>query len=327
MSDIISGDHDSLNKKVNSLVASKNQSVNDGVSYETGFEELFQNVLAGVPQRSSLSANKSLEKTTPGSSQSITNTKKVQSTTKKPSTPNDPNAAFVANGGAVVVTIQTSYSDYNNKIYWSTDNFKTRHYIGIDNHVGGTRNIGIFPAGTRIEFGIDNGVGGFFKTGAAAKNSDGLVHALVTKSKGTSTIRFEDMQGGGDGNFSDAIIRVRNKPIPPVNKPETGVGGDWRNTKVGGVTNVEPFWPIINPVNPSTSIDSLVNWLTTSADLDAITKNPKKCSDLILYLMQLINNKQTSMELSYGDSIKQQSKSDNEVSSVDIHWLGALHKS
>ena len=135
---------------------------------------------------------------------------------KKPK-PSDPNAVFVADGQQVMVTVKKSDSDNVNKIYWSTDNFITRHYISTDNQPG-NYNIGTFTAGTSIAFGIDNGHGSFFRTGVAGFNPDGLAHAIVTKTKTVSSIGFEDKNGGGDFDYNDVILSV-------MNKSTTGTGG------------------------------------------------------------------------------------------------------
>ncbi|MES2822785.1 MAG: DUF4114 domain-containing protein [Pseudomonadota bacterium] len=137
----------------------------------------------------------------------------------KPATPQAAEAnQFVAGDGDVVIDIKNSDSGYNNKIYWSSDNFKTRNYLGIDNQTG-TYNIGKFAAGTKIDFGIDNGVGQFFKTGAAANNVDNLEHARFTKTTEGTVIGFEDLYGGGDKDFNDAIIAVKTLPNP-ITTPE-----------------------------------------------------------------------------------------------------------
>lgn len=120
----------------------------------------------------------------------------------------------IAGSGHVVVDIESSDSGYDNKIYYSTDNFKTKQYIGIDNKTGSV-DLGTFAAGTKIQFGIDNGQGNFFKTGTAAENTDRVEHAELTgTSDGGVRIGFEDLQGGGDRDFNDAIITVRN--VPPA---------------------------------------------------------------------------------------------------------------
>lgn len=133
---------------------------------------------------------------------------------------------FVASGEPVVVHIYNSDSGFNNKIYWSTDGFKTRHYINVDNRVG-DYTIGTFAEGTAIEFGIANGAGGFYRTGSAASNMDGIAHARVSKSGNLTTIGFEDLHGGGDGDFNDAVISVRNAPVKAKSNSGGGGGGSF----------------------------------------------------------------------------------------------------
>jgi hypothetical protein len=121
-------------------------------------------------------------------------------------------AAFVAGQGDVVVDIEASESGYDNAIYYSTDGFRTRHRIGIDNQTQSV-NLGSFAPGTKIEFGIENGEGEFFKTGAGALNGDGLRHARIERHADGTRISFEDLHGGGDRDFNDAIIDVRSTPV------------------------------------------------------------------------------------------------------------------
>lgn len=121
---------------------------------------------------------------------------------------------FVSRGGLVTVDIAASDSGYENKIYWSSDNFATRHLLGVDNHQASIA-LGEFAEGTRIEFGIVNGVNQFFRTGGASSNADGLSHTRSTSSSQGVQIGFEDLHGGGDLDFNDAILLIR----------ESGVGG------------------------------------------------------------------------------------------------------
>jgi hypothetical protein len=143
----------------------------------------------------------------------------------KPALAEDPGQngppAFVADGGPVVVDIKGSDSGYDNKIYWSADNWQTRNYLGVDNQTA-TIDLGSFKPGTKIEFGIDNGNGDFFRTGGAAANSDQFQHARVAAADGGgSTIGFEDLRGGGDRDFNDAIIEVRTRPaVSAPQKPD-----------------------------------------------------------------------------------------------------------
>ena len=124
----------------------------------------------------------------------------------------------VAGTGRVVLDIEASDSGYANKIYYSTDNFKTRQYVGIDNQTG-TVDLGTFKPGTTIQFGIDNGQGDFFTTGGKSANADQVDHTQVSKlADGGVRVGFEDLRGGGDRDFNDAIIKVRSVPAaaPPV---------------------------------------------------------------------------------------------------------------
>lgn len=133
---------------------------------------------------------------------------------------------FVAGTGHVVVDVMASDSGYDNKLYWSSDNWKTKNYIGIDNQTQ-TVDLGSFAPGTSIEFGIDNGQGQFFKTGAASSNPDHIEHATVDRSTDSTAIGFEDLYGGGDRDFNDAILRVRSltgavSAPPAIPTPSTG---------------------------------------------------------------------------------------------------------
>ena len=117
--------------------------------------------------------------------------------------------SIVAGKGAITVDVLASDSGYENKIYYSTDNFKTKHFIGTDNHLASV-DIGKFAEGTKIDFGIDNGVGGFYRTGGAAANPDNFDHTQVVKTANAVNVSFEDFKNGGDRDFNDALIRVRS---------------------------------------------------------------------------------------------------------------------
>ena len=112
---------------------------------------------------------------------------------------------YATGEGSVKVDIMASDSGYENKIFWSADNWKTRNYLGVDNKTG-SFDLGNFAKGTKIEFGIDNGQGDFFKTGGG--NTDGFEHTRVSSDASGMTVGFEDLRGGGDQDFNDAIIRV-----------------------------------------------------------------------------------------------------------------------
>jgi hypothetical protein len=119
----------------------------------------------------------------------------------------------VAGKGRVVIDIEAPDSGYSKIIYYSTDNFKTRQYVGIDNETG-TVDVGSFKPGTTIQFGIDNGQGDLFRTRGKAANSDKVDHTKVSKlADGGVRVGFEDLRGGGDRDFNDAIIKVRSVPV------------------------------------------------------------------------------------------------------------------
>lgn len=242
-----------------------------------------------------------------------------------------PNAAFVATGGQVVVSVKTSYSDNVNRIYWSTDNFKTRHFISTDNHVG-NYNIGVFPAGTQIEFGIDNGFGGFFRTGAAAYNSDGIAHAIVSKSKTTSSIGFEDTKGGGDYDFNDVLLSVANKP-----QAQSPTGGGSTGGGHPVVLN-----PRTKPVDTDDSVglsDKLSDWLKQLGlqgdnlnTILALLMQPKHVStnDLLKKIQDLLGADKESFIsildlLKANKSVQTITSSTSTTSSVDINFFKAIY--
>jgi hypothetical protein len=140
-----------------------------------------------------------------------------KTSTEEPIAPKNALTNFVADGGQIIVDIKNSDSGYDNKIYWSSDNFKTKNYLGIDNQTG-TYNLGTFDKGTKIDFAIDNGNGGFYRTGTAADNPDNFVHAQVTTNSSGTQIGFEDLNGGGDNDFNDAIIQISSLAIPKETK-------------------------------------------------------------------------------------------------------------
>lgn len=120
-----------------------------------------------------------------------------------------PGSAFAARGGTVQVEILASDSGYDNQIVVSFDGFKTYTPIGIDNQIDGEPARFEVTAGTPLDFGIINGEGTLLRAGAPWLNPDGLAHARTqAQDDGSLTIGFEDLSGGGDLDFNDAIIRV-----------------------------------------------------------------------------------------------------------------------
>lgn len=199
----------SASSKSLTTIPDNNSNTSNG-AYDTLFAQILASNVSN-PQQSVVNKPKNASISAPNTHQDSNTTIKTK---KSPAN----NAAYTVSGGQVVVTVKKSDSDNNNRIYWSTDNFKTRHYISTDNQTG-NYTIGAFAVGTKIEFGIDNGVGGFYLTGSALKNPDGIIHAVITKSKNSTQIGFEDVYGGGDYDFNDVVISISNKPAKPVNNP------------------------------------------------------------------------------------------------------------
>jgi hypothetical protein len=150
----------------------------------------------------------------------------------------------VAGKNNVVIDIEASDSGFNNKIFYSTDNFKTKTYLGVDNQTGSV-DLGTFKPGTTIQFGIDNGQGDFFTTGGKKANVDKFDHTKFTSgSDGSVRVGFEDLRGGGDKDFNDAIIRVRS------------VAGGLTPAPVPAKTTSAPPSPVTDFINPVKASDN-----------------------------------------------------------------------
>lgn len=117
--------------------------------------------------------------------------------------------AFVMTGNEMLLRILASDSGYDNRIVMSFDGFRTWTDLGTDNQdLQATTSVAM-PQGTQVEFGIVNGEGTLLRAGDATLNEDGQVHARVDRAAdGTLTIGFEDLSGGGDGDFDDARIEI-----------------------------------------------------------------------------------------------------------------------
>lgn len=117
--------------------------------------------------------------------------------------------AFVMTGNEMLLRILASDSGYDNRIVMSFDGFRTWTDLGTDNQdLQATTSVAM-PQGTQVEFGIVNGEGTLLRAGDATLNEDGQVHARVdSAADGTLTIGFEDLSGGGDGDFDDARIEI-----------------------------------------------------------------------------------------------------------------------
>lgn len=133
--------------------------------------------------------------------------------------------SITATGGDVSVSILPSDSGYNNliELFWAyTDankNLSVHNFIGIDNQLA-TVNLGSFAAGTELVFGIIT-PNATYVLGNGSRNYDGLAHGTVAA---TATpvgfaeswlVSFEDLLGGGDKDYNDAIFQVNQKASVP----------------------------------------------------------------------------------------------------------------
>lgn len=125
-------------------------------------------------------------------------------------------------GGEVEVRVLPSSSGFSNEISLYEPNgmggFQVAQFIGIDNNTTAFMSLGVFAPGTELVFGIETDKGHTFLNGPAGRNPDNLEHAFVDDMFGgdptIARIRFEDIFGGGDNDFNDAVIEIRQTPDP-----------------------------------------------------------------------------------------------------------------
>jgi len=114
---------------------------------------------------------------------------------------------IVQNTGDVTVTFGGSDAGYTSTLYFGeTALFSNRAAAGS------TINLGSFDAGTELSFRLEvQNTGNIFFTGVGANNIDGIAHAMV-ESVGTDTLQvgFEDLLGGGDGDYNDLVFFFSN---------------------------------------------------------------------------------------------------------------------
>jgi hypothetical protein len=117
-------------------------------------------------------------------------------------------------GGNVTITILPSTSLFVNPISLVSPGPST--LIGTDDEFGKIVVLGPFAAGNELLFSIDSPEGTFF-TGPAFRNPDGLAHAVVDfTAPGVAIVGFEDLVGGGDLDFDDAVFRIEGAIGPGV---------------------------------------------------------------------------------------------------------------
>ncbi|HOP16442.1 MAG: DUF4114 domain-containing protein [Chromatiaceae bacterium] len=127
---------------------------------------------------------------------------------------------LVANTGYVTATFLGSDAGYFNTLFLDGEAADVRLF---DKHseVGTTINLGTFTAGTELVFRLDvRNTGNRFFTGDAARNVDGIAHALAVttleQQTYVTTVGFEDLLNGGDLDYNDFTFVLHNVIDPPA---------------------------------------------------------------------------------------------------------------
>lgn len=103
---------------------------------------------------------------------------------------------------------------------------KGRSQCELSSRTGRLRRLGSFEAGTQLDFFlIANGANGGTTTYStdATTSPDGLTHAISWAPADSPylLIGFEDLLGGGDGDFNDLLFAVAIQPLTTAPEPST----------------------------------------------------------------------------------------------------------
>ena len=118
-------------------------------------------------------------------------------------------------GGNVQVEVISRSSAFTYDLYTfkpgeSTSGFVADVFIVNSASIGSVVDIGSFWAGQELVLGIITPEANEFLIGPGSRNLDGIPHATVDFIvSGVANIRFEDLFGGGDNDFNDAVFQVR----------------------------------------------------------------------------------------------------------------------
>ncbi len=126
-------------------------------------------------------------------------------------------ARIYAIGGPVTVRVLESESAFTSELSLVQP---VRSLIGTNRDAGRTVELGAFAASLELVFAIRVlETGDVFRTGPGNQNEDQLPHAqVVSVAYGTAQVRvgFEDLFGGGDGDFNDVIFTVHGVTTSPA---------------------------------------------------------------------------------------------------------------
>lgn len=109
----------------------------------------------------------------------------------------------------VTLTFVSSDTDYSDEL-WIDSPESAMLATGDSSAPGTAMTLGPFAAGTELVFAtqVEN-TGDHWQSGPGERNSDGVVHGAATYEGGCSwLIGFEDLNGGGDLDYNDIVMRV-----------------------------------------------------------------------------------------------------------------------
>lgn len=135
--------------------------------------------------------------------------------------------SLYAAGGTITATFEGSDAGYDSLLGLVVTSPSYTSPLIFPNHstaAGTTYTFGSFAAGTPLDFQLHVvTTGDIWHTGPASNNSDGIIHANVIfnwTSPGRTFVGFEDLRGGGDGDYNDHMFSFTNV-APTVPEPET----------------------------------------------------------------------------------------------------------
>ena len=129
---------------------------------------------------------------------------------------------LVAAGGRIIITFEGSEAGFDSLI---SVNGSAEIFPNHATAIGTTFDLGVFAAGTPLDIVLHVlNTGDFWRTGPAAGNADGVVHADVIYdfggTAGRTFVGFEDLFGGGDRDYNDHQFTFTNVATA-VPEPQT----------------------------------------------------------------------------------------------------------
>lgn len=140
-------------------------------------------------------------------------------TSGTPDTCYEPEDGYALNPAARLVTLDStsritftflsSSTDYDDEL-WMDGPETTLIARGWTDPPGTTWSVGPYAAGTEIVLGLQvMDTGDHWQSGPGSRNADGVVHGAATYEGGCAWVfGFEDLNGGGDLDYNDIIMRV-----------------------------------------------------------------------------------------------------------------------